>query len=260
MSRYRPAPGSRAADSGPRTGLARALSKLGFCSRSEAWALIEAGRVRLNGRLVRNPEQPVRLSVDSIAVDGSPVAAAKLVYVMLNKPRGLVTTHSDEQGRGTVLDCLEGSGLPHLGAVGRLDRASEGLLLLTNDTQWAADLLDPEVGWPKTYHVQIHALADDGLLERIRQGVVSEGETLSVVSVQRLREGEKNSWLEVVLDEGRNRQIRRILEVLGIEVMRLIRVSIGPLALGTLPKGQHRHLTPAEVAALKTPRDSARHG
>ncbi len=260
MRPYRPAPRSRGADVGPRTGLARALSKLGYCSRSEAWALIEAGHVRLNGRLVRNPEQPVRLGVDAIAVDGAPVAAAKPVYVMLNKPRGLVTTHSDEQGRGTVLDCLEGSGLPHLGAVGRLDRASEGLLMLTNDTRWAADLLDPEVGWPKTYHVQIHAQPNESTLERMRRGIESEGETLSVVSVRRLREGEKNSWLEVVLDEGRNRQIRRILEVLGIEVMRLIRVSIGPLALGTLPKGQHRPLTAAEVAALRNPRDSGRHG
>lgn len=235
----------------PRTGLARALSKLGYCSRSEAWSLIEAGRVRLNGRLVRNPEQPVQLGRDRIEVDGGSIEAARPVYVMLNKPRGLVTTHSDEQGRDTVMQCLEGSGLPHLGPVGRLDKASEGLLLLSNDTRWAADLLDPRAGCEKVYHVQIHDIPTESVLGQMRRGVVSDGETLSVLAVKLLRSGEKNAWLEVVLDEGRNRQIRRILEGLGIEVLRLIRVSIGPLQLGTLAKGQFRHLTPSEVESLR---------
>lgn len=240
-----------AASGAPRTGLARALSKLGHCSRSEAWGLIEAGRVRLNGRLVRNPEQPVHLGRDRIEVDGASVEAARLVYVMLNKPRGLVTTHSDEQGRDTVMRCLEGSGLPHLGPVGRLDKASEGLLLLSNDTRWAADLLDPRSGCEKVYHVQVDDLPTETKLTEMRRGVVSEGETLRVQAVRILRSGEKNAWLEVVLDEGRNRQIRRILEVLGLEVLRLIRVSIGPLQLGTLAKGQYRNLTPSEVESLR---------
>ncbi len=249
MKPYRAA----SAPGAPRTGLARALSKLGYCSRSEAWALIEAGRVRLNGRLVRNPEQPVQLGRDRIEVDGGSVEAARPMYVMLNKPRGLVTTHSDEQGRDTVMQCLEGSGLPHLGPVGRLDKASEGLLLLSNDNRWAVDLLDPRAGCEKVYHVQIHNIPTESVLDQMRRGVVSDGETLSVLAVKLLRSGEKNAWLEVVLDEGRNRQIRRILEVLGIEVLRLIRISIGPLQLGNLAKGQFRHLTPSEVESLRVP-------
>ena len=231
-------------------GLARALSKLGFCSRSQAWTLIQNRRVRVNGTMRTDPERRVDLGRDRIDVDGQTVGDQARVYLMLNKPRGLVTTASDERGRATVLECLTGHGLPFVSPVGRLDKASEGLLLLTNDTAWAARVTAPESHLDKTYHVQVDSLADEPLLQRIRQGVVAEGELLSVKRVSVLRTGEKNSWLEVVLDEGRNRHIRRVLGALGLEVLRLVRVAIGPLPLGDLAKGQFRPLTTKEAEAV----------
>ena len=237
-----------------RTGLARALSKLGHCSRSQGFALIRAGQVVLNGRVCRDPEQPVLLERDVVQVQGTALAAAKPVYVMLNKPRGLVTTASDEEGRATVFDCFENSGLPHLSAVGRLDKASEGLLLFTNDNAWAHGITDPDTHVGKNYHVQVAGLVDEELLAQLREGVVDDGERLRMRRVAVLRSGVKNCWLDVTLDEGRNRHIRRILEAHGIEVMRLIRVSIGNLVLGDLAKGKWRELTAAEVAALRSPR------
>jgi pseudouridine synthase len=128
---------------------------------------------------------------------------------MLNKPRGLVTTTSDEKGRDTVFSCFEGHALPHLSPVGRLDKASEGLLLFTNDNAWANAITDPATHVPKTYHVQVSALADDSLLAKLRRSVEDEGERLKLQTVSLLRQGEKNSWLEITLDEGRNRHIRR---------------------------------------------------
>src|SRR5882762_6208653 len=184
-------------------GLARALSKLGYCSRSQAAGLIRAGSVRLNGRVRRDPETPVELGCDKISVRERPVAARKFVYLVLNKPRGVVTTASDERGRETVYSCLDKS-LPWVAPVGRLDKASEGLLLLTNDSQWAARILAPDTHLDKTYHVQIGQIADDELLAALRKGITSNGEILRIQSVKQLRSGEKNSWLEVVLDQGKN--------------------------------------------------------
>lgn len=233
-----------------RTGLARALSKLGHCSRSQGFALIRAGQVTLNGRICRNPEQPVVLDQDVIVVNGGAVAAAAPVYLMLNKPRGLVTSASDEEGRATVFDCFKDSGLPHLSPVGRLDKASEGLLLFTNDNAWAHRITDPETHLEKTYHVQVAALVDDEWLSKLRKSIVYEGEKLRLLRVSLLRSGVKNSWLEITLDEGRNRHIRRVLDVHEIEVLRLMRISIGPLALGDLAKSSWRHLQPQEVSSL----------
>jgi 23S rRNA pseudouridine2605 synthase len=230
--------------------LARALSKLGYCSRTQAQALIQAGRVQVNGAVQRAPSWRVDLRRDRIAVDGERVTAAAKVYLMLNKPRGLVTTTSDERGRETVYDCLTDSSLPWVSPVGRLDKASEGLLLFTNDTQWAARILDPATHLDKTYHVQINCVAGEGLLEQLRTGVVDAGETLRAKSVRLLRHGGRNSWLEIVLDEGRNRHIRRMADALGVSVLRLVRVSIGPLELGELSKGEYRHLTAAERDAV----------
>jgi 23S rRNA pseudouridine2605 synthase len=240
-----------------RVGLARALSKLGYCSRSEAFGLIREGRVRLNGAIRRDPETPVRLQQDrtkedEIEVDGQPLAAQAKVYLMLNKPRGVVTTASDEKGRATVYACLE-EDLPWVAPVGRLDKASEGLLLLTNDSEWAARVLAPETHLEKTYHVQIGTVADAALMEAVTRGVrTGDGDLLRVKSARILRGGEKNSWLEIVLDEGKNRHIRRLLAPLGVDVLRLLRVAIGPLALGKLPKGASRRLTDAEKQALDT--------
>ncbi|HWX20001.1 MAG TPA: pseudouridine synthase [Candidatus Binatia bacterium] len=233
-----------------RTGLARALSKLGLCSRSRARDLITAGRVRVNGDLRRDPEWPVHLDRDHIEVDEQKVQAARKIYLMLNKPRGLVTTSKDEQGRGTVFECLKDAGLPFLGPVGRLDQASEGLLLFTNDSAWAARITAPSSQLDKVYHVQVNCLADEHLLRRMEIGLEVDGGFLAVKRARELRRGGRNCWLEVVLDEGKNRHLRRLLAGLGVEVLRLVRVSIGALRLGPLAKGQFRHLAQTEVASL----------
>src|ERR1700688_4429368 len=155
-----------------RTGLARALSKLGYCSRSQAFGLISAGRVRLNGRLVLDPEKPVLLGKDRIEVDGNKLGQAGKLYLMLNKPRGVVTTARDDKGRKTIYALLPVSTEKHwLAPVGRLDMASEGLLLLTNDTAWGARIASPEVHIEKTYHVQIGAVARQELVDYLQKGV-----------------------------------------------------------------------------------------
>ena len=233
-------------------GLARALSKLGYCSRSQAGEFIRAGRVSVNGAVRRDVEAPVRMERDRIAVDGKLVRAAKHIYLMMNKPRGLVTTASDEKGRETVYSLLSGEkDLPWLAPVGRLDKASEGLLLLTNDSEWGARIAAPETHLPKIYHVQIEAKAGAGVIDRLEQGVRSpEGEYLRASECRLLRSGEKNCWLEITLDEGKNRQIRRMLAAVGVEVLRLVRVAIGPLPLGGLGKGAYRVLSSSEKAAL----------
>lgn len=231
-------------------GLARALSKLGYCSRQQAVELIRQGKVRLNGSTPKNPETPVRLGTDRIEVEGQSLKSAEKIYLMLNKPRGIVTSASDEKGRDTVYSLLP-SGLTWLAPVGRLDKASEGLLLFTNDSEWNARITDPATQLDKTYHVQIAAIAEASLIEKLERGVETErNELLRCKRATLLRFGEKNSWLELTLDEGKNRHIRRILDALGIEVLRLIRVSIGPLQLGDLPKSAHRPLTPTELTAL----------
>lgn len=204
----------------------------------------------MNGALRRDPETPVRLDKDRIEVDGRSVAASKKIYLMLNKPRGIVTTASDERGRDTVYKFLRDD-LPWVGPVGRLDKASEGLLLLTNDTVWAARITAPETHVDKTYHVQVGRIGDDSLLRKLTSGVrTKEGDLLRVKRASLLRQGERNSWLEITLDEGKNRQIRRMMETLDIEVLRLIRVAVGPLALGDLPKSGVRALTPEEKLSL----------
>lgn len=231
-------------------GLARILSKLCYCSRARAVELIRAGRVRVNGALRREPETPCRLGKDRIEVDGKSVAASRKIYVMLNKPRGIVTTASDEKGRDTVYKFL-GAELPWVAPVGRLDKASEGLLLLTNDSEWAARITAPETRVDKTYDVQIGQIADGALLEALKHGVrTTDGDVLRVKQASVLRQGERNCWLEIILDEGKNRHIRRMLEASGVEVLRLIRVAIGPLALGQLPKSRVRALTAEEKLSL----------
>jgi 23S rRNA pseudouridine2605 synthase len=238
---------------------------MGVCSRSKAAEMIQAGRVRLNGAVRRNPELPVHFGSDLIEVDGRATVSASKVYLVLNKPRGAITTAADEKGRETVYDFLR----PRLGPtmessrcggkayeikwiapVGRLDKASEGLLLLTNDSEWAARVLAPDTHLDKTYHLQIGRVADDELLAALYKGIECDGEMLRVKRASRLRSGERNSWLEVVLDQGKNRHIRRMLAALGVEVLRLVRVAIGPLTLGDLAKGVSRPLSPAEKTSL----------
>jgi 23S rRNA pseudouridine2605 synthase len=238
-----------------RIPLARVLSKKGYCSRSQAANLIRAGRITLNGRVKRDPETPARI-VDEIEIDGSPLDQAPAVYVVMNKPRGVITTASDEKGRDTVYDLLHPD-LPWVGPVGRLDKASEGLLVLTNDSLWAARITDPDSHLDKKYHVQVDCIPDVELLSRMTQKPVEpvhdeDGarEYLRAKSARILRHGDKHSWLEITLDEGKNRQIRRLLEALQIRVLRLVRISIGPLTLGTLKKGSTRRLTSEEKKAI----------
>jgi 23S rRNA pseudouridine2605 synthase len=236
---------------GPTVSLPRALSKLGFCSRAEGERLVLAGRVRVNDRVVRETGARVDPRRDRITVDGARVAAERKIYLAMNKPRGVVTTRRDPQGRETVYALLDPA-LPFVSPVGRLDKASEGLLLLTNDTRWAARITDPAGHVDKVYHVQVAAQPDDATLERMRAGIdTGEGEPpLAVKRVRRLREGTRNAWLEITLDEGRNRHIRRLLDALGIETLRLVRVAIGALQLGELGKGEVRELGMTEVRNL----------
>lgn len=205
--------------------------------------------------MVRDPEFPTSLDRDDIAVDGNKLGAQSPIYLMLNKPRGLVTTASDERGRDTVYRCfdgalLHGAPLPWIAPVGRLDKASEGLLLFTNDPQWAARITDPETGPRKTYHVQIDRIPDAELLAALRHGREHDGERLGALEARLLRAGEKNAWVEIVLDEGRNRQIRRLLGAFEIETLRLVRVAIGGLVLGELPKAQWCALDEVDVRSV----------
>jgi 23S rRNA pseudouridine2605 synthase len=198
----------------------------------------------------RDPEAPVHLGKDHIEVNGAPLRPETKIYLVLNKPRGIVTTADDEKDRATVYSLLP-EDLPWLAPIGRLDKASEGLLLLTNDSEWAAQVTAPETHLDKIYHVQIAALADVTLTQELQRGfTVADGELLRVKRAEILRTGEKNSWMEITLDEGRNRHLRRMFDHRGIEVLRLIRVAIGPLAIAELPKGATRALTPTEKLSI----------
>jgi 23S rRNA pseudouridine2605 synthase len=206
--------------------------------------------VQLNGRISRNPEAPVRLGIDRIEVAGQRIGAGEKIYLMMNKPRGIVTTASDEKGRDTVYSLLPEE-MEWIAPVGRLDKASEGLLLMTNDSEWAARITDPATHLDKRYHVQIRAQVRSEILQELSRGVRTDtGEMLHVKAASMVRTGEKNNWVEIVLDEGKNRQLRRIFEALGIEVLRLIRIAIGSLQLGDLPKGGHRPLRRDEKILL----------
>jgi 23S rRNA pseudouridine2605 synthase len=238
------------ASTAPRHGVARVISKLGAGSRTQAALWVRDGRVRVNGKVVRDAEFPVRQGLDRIDIDGQQLASTARLVLMLNKPRGLVTTARDEQGRDTVYSCFAGSALPWLAPIGRLDKASEGLLLFSNDPAWAAWISDPKSGPDKTYHVQISGRPDATLLAGLKRGMVLDGERLTAKSVSGLRVGDKNAWLEIVLDEGKNRQIRRLLAAFDVSVLRLVRVAVGGLALGKLPKGQWRMLTKLECDSL----------
>ncbi len=201
-----------------------------------------------------NPHLRVDLATDVLEVEGIRLAPAQPVYLMLNKPRGLLTTRQDERARATVYDCLQGLEMAHVAPVGRLDKASEGLLLFSNDTRWAAGLTDPQRHVDKLYHVQIDQPPTPALIEALRAGVRVQADWLQVKAATILRCGERHGWLEVTLDEGRNRHLRRLLGALGVNVLRLVRIGIGPLRLDELPKGAFRHLTPAEVEALRAGR------
>ncbi len=248
----------------PSATLDRALSRLGVLSRTQAALAIADGRVTVNGRVARDPARWVDLAHDQLALDGLNLGAQAPVYLMMNKPRGLICTRHDERGRGTVMQLLGPHAQAGVMPVGRLDAASEGLLLLSNDTRWTAQITDPASQLHKRYHVQIGKPLDEQSIESLRVGVHdAELGLLSATAARALRGGEKTQWLEIVLNEGKNRQIRRMLTALDREVLRLIRVAIGPLELGDLAKSSVRPLASFEVAALAaaqrvTPAQSAR--
>lgn len=207
----------------------------------------------MNGKIRYDPETPVSDHRDRIAVDGKAIEAQSRIYVMMNKPRGVVTTAADEKGRETVYALSNEKrekSPPWVAPVGRLDKASEGLLLLTNDSEWGARIAAPETHLDKTYHVQVGAVADEHFVQALMRGVQAQGEVLRAKRARCLRAGQKNCWLELILDEGKNRQIRRMTEAMGVEVLRLIRVAVGPLQLGNLAKGEHRALSVDEKRML----------
>jgi 23S rRNA pseudouridine2605 synthase len=234
----------------PLKTLDRALSKAGLGSRTEARTWIGAGRVSVNGRVIQTPDHWVDLERDKIALDGKPIQESEKLYLLLYKPKGYLTTYKDPEGRPTVYDLL-----PDLKSwvfpVGRLDLDSSGLLLMTNDTALAEQLTNPDYKVSKTYLVKTATVLSQEQLDRLRAGVeLNDGPTRPAV-VQRIRESVKRSFLEITISEGRNRQVRRMLEAVDSKVLKLVRTAIGPLRIGELSIGKYRPLTPAEVDSLR---------
>ncbi|MGO9894384.1 MAG: pseudouridine synthase [Bryobacteraceae bacterium] len=225
------------------------FSKAGVASRSEARSWISGGRVRVNGKSIRNPDYWVDLERDRVTLDNKPLREAGKRYILLYKPKGYLTTHRDTEGRPTVYDLVSDAGV-WLVPVGRLDLDTSGLLLMTNDTGLADRIADPERKVPKIYQVKAATLLSDEQLEQLRQGVpLSDGPTRPA-QVRRLRDGGRHTHLELTIAEGRNRQVRRMLEAVGSRVLKLVRTAIGPLRLGELPIGKWRDLTAEEVRLL----------
>ena len=232
-------------------GVARVISKRGYCSRSQAEKLVREGHVILRGKPVRDPESPAYEN-DEILIDGTPVTASDFVYFAMNKPRGIVTTASDEKGRKTVMDLFReeyakmfpGKPMPHIAPVGRLDAASEGLLLFTNDTKWADDILT-DASHLKIYRVQVKGKPSATELSQMEKGFNVAprvfGEKEEFMHAERAvlhSDGEKNCWLEITLSEGKNREIRRMLAHLGYEVLRLMRIQFDKFKLEDLKPGK----------------------
>lgn len=233
----------------PLKTLERVLSKAGIGSRVEARSWIHAGRVKVNGRVVENPDQWVDMERDRVRFDDQPLQQQKRVYVLLYKPKGYLTTYKDPEGRPTVYDLIGAVGT-FVSPVGRLDLDTSGLLIMTNDNQFAERVTNPKSHVPKTYLVKASTLLTDAQLDQLRSGIeLKDGPTRPAV-VTRLRDSGKYTHFEITLTEGRNRQVRRMVEALDSHVLKLVRVKIGDIAIGTLPIGTWRELTPAEIAGL----------
>lgn len=236
----------------PLKTLERMLSKAGLGSRTQARSWIGAGRVRVNGKLIQTPDYWVDLERDRVTLDGKPVRASKLVYLLLYKPKGYLTTYKDPQGRRTIYDLIP-EVKPWVFPVGRLDLDSSGLLLLTNDTQFAEVLTNPDYKIPRTYLVKTATRLSDDQLDQLRQGVVlKDGPTRPAV-VSRLRDSGNRTFFEITITEGRNRQVRRMVEALGSRVLKLVRTAIGALRIGDLEIGKHRVLECDELRTLYSP-------
>ncbi|HEV2495830.1 MAG TPA: pseudouridine synthase [Terriglobia bacterium] len=233
--------------------LDRVLSRLGIASRTAAREVIRAGRLRVNGRVVRDPDCWVELGQDAVDLDGRRLKPARKIYLLFYKPKGVISSHGDPAGRKTIYACLAALGEEGkwVAPVGRLDKDTSGLLLLTNDTEFADFITSPDSGVPKTYLVKTSGLMSDDVITRLAAGVeMKRGDFARPVSVCRVEDRGKYTWLEVVLTEGKNREVRRMLEAVGFKVLKLVRTRIGPLTLAGLEVGRWRELTRAEVAAL----------
>jgi pseudouridine synthase len=235
----------------PLKTLERVLSKAGLGSRTEARSWIGAGRVRVNGKLIGTPDHWVDIERDRVTLDGHPVRGAKKVYLLLYKPKGYLTTYTDPQGRPTVYDLVRDAGA-WVVPVGRLDLDTTGLLIMTNDTEFAERLTNPDYKVPKTYQAKCAGLLSDDQIEHLGRGVeLTDGPTRPAL-VKRLRDSGKYTHIELTIGEGRNRQVRRMLEAVGSKVIKLVRVAIGPVRIGGLQIGKWRRLTEAEVRALRS--------
>jgi len=233
----------------PLKTLERVLSKAGLGSRVDARSWIHAGRVQVNGKVLRNPDHWVDIQRDRVRFDDKPLVVRERMYLLLYKPSGYLTTYKDPEGRPTVYDLIADIGT-FLSPVGRLDLDTSGLLLMTNDNRFAERVTNPQSHVPKTYLVKASTQLTDAHLQQLRDGIdLADGPTRPAV-VRRVRDSAKYTHFEVTLTEGRNRQVRRMVEALGAKVLKLVRVKVGPIAIGTLPIGQWRRLTPGEVAAL----------
>ena len=233
----------------PLKTLERVLSKAGLGSRTEARKWIGAGRVKVNGKLIQTPDHWVDLARDKVTLDDQPVKESEKIYLLLYKPTGYITSFKDPGGRPTVYDLVQDAGR-WVVPVGRLDLDTSGLLLLTSDTRFAERITNPDYKVPKTYLVKASTLLSEEQLQQLREGVaLSDGPT-QPARVKRVRESAKYSFIEITLHEGRNRQVRRMIEAIGSKVLKLVRTQIGGLRIGELPIGRYRELTPAEVALL----------
>ena len=228
--------------------LERILSKAGIASRTDARSSIAQGRVRVNSRVVRDPDHWIDLDRDRVTFDGKPVGGGSKTYLLLYKPKGYLTTWRDPQGRPTVYDLLESN--RWVVPVGRLDLDTSGLLILTNDTGFAERLTNPDFKVPKTYQVKASTLLSDSQIEALRRGVTLKDGPTRPAEVRRLRDSGRYTHLEITITEGRNRQVRRMLEAAGSKVLKLVRTAIGPVRIGDLQIGKWRHLTPEEVKSL----------
>jgi len=218
-------------------------------SRTDARKWIGAGKVRVNGKIVKDADQWVDLERDRITLDGKPLRKARRTYLLLYKPKGYLTTYHDPEGRPTVYDLIEEAGA-WLAPVGRLDLDTSGLLLLTNDTDFAERIQNPENKVPKSYQVKSSTQLTEEQLEQLRRGVqLADGPTRPAV-VTLLRQSGKYTHLELTITEGRNRQVRRMVEAVGSKVLKLVRTAIGPIRIGDLPIGKWRLLTKEELRTL----------
>jgi len=230
--------------------LDRVLSRFGVASRTEARQAILSGRLKVNGQVVRDPDRWVRAEEEVFHLDGKRLRQARRTYMLFYKPKGVLTSHGDPHGRKTIYEYL-GKKPGWVSPVGRLDMDSSGLLLLTNDTEFADFVTSPESKVTKTYLVKLNGLVDDETIGRVAAGVkMKRGDRAHPESVSRVEDRGKYSWLEVVMTEGKNREVRRMFEAVGLTVLKLVRTRIGPLSLEGLEVGQWRLLTSGEVAAV----------